>query len=41
MAVYNHYKRLNVNLQAKAAAQSDGKPVFNYSAAPKGTNLDL
>jgi len=35
VAVYNHYKRLNVNLQAKAAAQSDGKSAFNYSAAPK------
>eukprot|EP00112_Aurelia_sp_Birch-Aquarium-sp1_P005879 Seg1662.27 transcript_id=Seg1662.27/GoldUCD/mRNA.D3Y31 product="ATP-dependent Clp protease ATP-binding subunit clpX-like mitochondrial" protein_id=Seg1662.27/GoldUCD/D3Y31 len=37
VAVYNHYKRLSVNLQAKATAQTETKQGFgsNYTGSPK------
>lgn len=38
VAVYNHYKRLRVNLQSKATSQNEAKQGFNsnFSGAPKG-----
>ena len=41
VAVYNHYKRLSVNLQAKTTAQSENKQGFgsNYSGSPKGNSF--
>ena len=38
VAVYNHYKRLSVNIQSKANPQSESKQGFgsSFSGSPKG-----